>query len=272
MVGLEWIARWEEEIDIAEMAEQDTFAGMVDNMFMQLARREGKSVWGDKTPHYILDVDTLQEIFPAARFIHVVRDGRDACLSQIKANFGPRTIFSAALYWKKCVQAGLRSEDTVQPNQFLRIRFEDLLSDTEIGMRRVCDFLNVPFDRAVCTPSVLAYRYRKPIFRQVTKSYGTTGSIVSENTQKWKKEMSHADQEVFESLAGDLLEQLGYETHGLIRELSSAEVFKCRMREYAGQFFMHLLNNQKGKWLWTELQMRWVSKRAEMKKYRAGKA
>jgi hypothetical protein len=43
IVKMEWIARWEGDIDVDEMAEQDTFAGLVDNMFMQLARREGKS-------------------------------------------------------------------------------------------------------------------------------------------------------------------------------------------------------------------------------------
>ncbi len=97
IVKLEWIARWEEDIDIYEMAKQGTFAGLVDNMFMQLALREGKKTWGDKTPHYVLDIHTLREIFPAAKFIHIIRDGRDVCLSQLKANFGPRTIFCASL-------------------------------------------------------------------------------------------------------------------------------------------------------------------------------
>ncbi|MGB6338771.1 MAG: sulfotransferase [Candidatus Aminicenantaceae bacterium] len=265
MVKMEWVARWEEDIDVDEMAEQDTFAGLVDNMFMQLARREGKSVWGDKTPQYILYIDTLREIFPAARFIHIVRDGRDVSLSLLKANFGPRTIFYAAAYWKKCVEAGLRSEKSVPANQFINIRYEDLLLDTEKEMRRVCDFLEVPFDPAVCIPTVLGFRYRKPYFRKKAESYGMTDRVVPKNTQKWKVEMSYVDQAVFESVAGDLLGQLGYETRGLERELSSTEVIKYRMREYRGQFLMHLSNNKKHKWLWTELQMRWASTRAAMK-------
>lgn len=267
IVKIEWVARWEENIDVNEMAEQRTFAGLVDNMFMQLARREGKGIWGDKTPHYVLDVDTLQEIFPKARFIHIVRDGRDASLSQLKANFGPRTIYRSALYWKKCVEAGLRSENNVPANQLVRIRYEDLLLDTVKGMRRVCDFLEVPFEPAVCFPTPVAFRYRKPLFRKLAKSYGTTDRIVSKNTQKWKEEMRLTDQVVFESVAGDLLDRMGYETRGLNRALSSAEVFKYRIQEYGGQFLMHLSNNQKHKWLWTELQMRWVWKRAAMKEH-----
>jgi len=271
MVKLEWVARWEEEIDVREMAEQDTFSAIVDNMFMQLARREGKSVWGDKTPHYVLDIDTLREIFPAAKFIHIVRDGRDASLSQLRANFGPRTIFYAAVYWKKYVQAGLRFEKTVPANQLMSIRYENLLSDTEKEMRQVCEFLELSFDSAVCTPTVIGFRYRKSIFRKRAESYGMTDRVVPKNTQKWKEEMSHADQVVFESVAGDLLGQLGYETGGLKRELSSAEVMKYRMREFRGQIFMHLLNDQKHKWLWTELKMRWVSKRAAMKEHKSWK-
>lgn len=80
MVKMEWIARWEE------------------------------------------DIDTLREIFPAARFIHIVRDGRDVSLSLLKANFGPRTIYGAATYWQKCVQAGLRSENSVPANRLMNIR------------------------------------------------------------------------------------------------------------------------------------------------------
>lgn len=265
MVKMEWVARWEEDIDVDEMARQDTFAGLVDNMFMQLARREGKSIWGDKTPQYILYIDTLREIFPAARFIHIVRDGRDVSLSLLKTNFGPRTIYHAAESWKKYVEAGLQSENSVPASQLIRIRYEDLLLDTEKEMRRVCDFLELPFDLAVCTPTTVGFRYRKPYFRKVATSYGTTDRIVPKNTQKWKEEISHSDQIVFESVAGDLLDQLGYESLGLKRELSSTEVIKYRMREYRGQFLMHLSNNKKHKWLWTELQMRWASTRAAMK-------
>ncbi len=83
--------------------------------------------------------------------------------------------------------------------------------------------------------------------------------------------MNRADQVVFESVAGELLDRLGYETCGLKSELSSAEVLKYRMREFGGQVFMHLMNNQKHKWLWTELQMRRISKRAATKQSRAWK-
>lgn len=64
IVRLEWIARWEEDIDVNEMADQKTFSGLVDNMFMQVARQEEKKIWGDKTPHYILHIATLREIYP----------------------------------------------------------------------------------------------------------------------------------------------------------------------------------------------------------------
>ncbi len=192
-----------------------------------------------------------------------MRDGRDTGLSIVKKNFGSRTIFAAATYWKKCVLAGLRAEKEIPATQLMKIHYEDLLSDTEKVMRRICAFLEVPFDRAVCTPTVIRLRYRKPYFRKVPASYNHSGAVVSHNVQKWKDEMIHTERVVFESVAGDLLEELGYETLGLERVLSPAEILKYRLHEYWGQFMMHLLNNQKNKWLWTELQMRWVSRLAE---------
>ena len=124
----------------------------------------------------------------------------------------------------------------------------------------------MPFETAVCIPTPVNFRYRKPILGNVAKSYGTADKLVPNNSQKWKEEMNHTDQVVFESVAGDLLDRLGYEIQGLKKELSSTEVLGYRLRELWGQAFMHLSNNQKHKWLWTELQMRWITKRATLKK------
>ena len=51
------------------------------------ADRFGKRRWGDKTPLYCKCMDAIREILPECRFIHIIRDGRDAALSLRKMRF-----------------------------------------------------------------------------------------------------------------------------------------------------------------------------------------
>jgi hypothetical protein len=53
------------------------------------AERFGKFRWGDKTPLYCLELNTIRNILPEARFIHIIRDGRDAALSLRRMWFSP---------------------------------------------------------------------------------------------------------------------------------------------------------------------------------------
>ena len=46
------------------------------------AEKEGKPRWGDKTPRYMRAMPRIERALPEARFIHLIRDGRDVALSQ----------------------------------------------------------------------------------------------------------------------------------------------------------------------------------------------
>jgi len=50
-------------------------------MFMPYGQKQGKPRWAEKTPNNILFIDTLFALFPAAQFIHMIRDPRDAFCS-----------------------------------------------------------------------------------------------------------------------------------------------------------------------------------------------
>ena len=59
-----------------------TYRDFIDAIFRTYAESLGKPRWGDKTPFYTPDIDILRRIFPEAKFVHLVRDGRDVILSQ----------------------------------------------------------------------------------------------------------------------------------------------------------------------------------------------
>ena len=56
-------------------------ASIVDTAFRYFAVREHKKRWADKTPMHALHITALARLFPSARFVHVIRDGRDSAAS-----------------------------------------------------------------------------------------------------------------------------------------------------------------------------------------------
>jgi Sulfotransferase family len=193
--------------------------------FFQLyAKREGKRRWGDKTPGYVREMHRIESVLPEARFVHLVRDGRDVALSVLAMNWGPSTVPEAAFRWKKRI---LRArEQAPRIGHYVEIRYEDLVRDTEATLRRVCEFVDLPYDE-----EMLRYHERaserlqekaRDLDRGPDKARQTAEARLEshalatqppdpERIERWRTEMSVEDRAVYEELAGDLLADLGYE-------------------------------------------------------------
>ena len=196
--------------------------------FFQLyAEREGKTRWGDKTPGYVREMHRIESVLPEARFVHLVRDGRDVALSVLGMNWGPSTVPEAAFRWKKRI---LRSrEQAPRIGHYVEIRYEDLVRDTEDTLRRICEFIELPYDEAM-----LRYHERAPerlqekardLDRGPDKAPQSAEARLSSHAlatqppdpdriERWRTEMSAEDRAVYEELAGELLADLGYEVEG----------------------------------------------------------
>lgn len=188
------------------------------------AARFGKPRWGDKTPLYCLELNTIRQLLPEARFIHIIRDGRDAALSLRPMWFSPGwEMETQAAYWRNCVltarRAGLNHPD------YLEIRYEDLILRTEKTLRRICTHAGLSFDHGM-----VSYHTRSPErLREHKGRWRPDGSLFLSQEQRlsqqkraaepldpdrvfaWKREMSAEERAKFQSVAGDLLKELGYE-------------------------------------------------------------
>jgi hypothetical protein len=191
------------------LAHAEAYRFIVSAPFRAYADREAKTRWGDKTPLYLHCVDELAEIWPEARFLILVRDGRDVALSVLGVPFGANNIWAAARSWKEAVLLGRRAERRY-PDRVLTVRYEDLVEDPEAQSRRVCAFLDLPFD-----PDMLAIE-RTEASKIVKDQSGwftnVWAGINSTAVGKWRKEMTPNQQRTFERVAGRELEELGYET------------------------------------------------------------
>ena len=176
-------------------------------IFEALVRHDGGSplgserIWGDKTPPYRLHLPLLKQLFPDSRFIHIIRDVRDVCLSSHSA-WGKSMVRTAQIWADEtpiCQEAGRE----MKPEDYLELRYEDLTGAPETWLRRVSDFLEVPFD-----PATL--ELARPAEKLGTANAST--QVLSSNREKWRKKMTEATQQQVEAIAGSLLVELGYPT------------------------------------------------------------
>jgi hypothetical protein len=186
-----------------------SYPDAIRRVFALYAASRGKRRYADKTPIHVLNVPYLADLFPEARFVHVIRDGREVALSYLDVAWGPTSVADAALEWRRAVLSGRRAGSRLGPSRYLEVRYERLVDDTEATVRGLCDFLDLAFD-----PVMLRYHERAdevagkmgmPDARQALYRPLTRG------LRDWRTQIPVSDVALFEALAGDVLDELGYE-------------------------------------------------------------
>lgn len=188
------------------------------------AENHGKLRWGDKTPSYCSHLQYLEELLPEARFIHIVRDGRDAAVSLRKRWFSPgHDIDVQAQFWQNHVTHAQNQGRLCR--HYLELRFEDLINNAEHAMRRICSFIELEFHECM-----LNYYQRTPerlrehqarcrtdgtiIVTQeerIAQQMHTTRPLDSTRIGQWKTDLTLDEADRFKELAGTTLREYGYE-------------------------------------------------------------
>jgi hypothetical protein len=270
ILALHWIRRWELDLTPEHFDGCRTYAALIDRLYAAVARRDGATRWGDKTPYYAKEIPTLAHLFPTAQFIHIIRDGRDVVASLLRASFTARTPYTAALYWKAHVTAARRDGAPLGPERYLEVEYGALLADTEGTMRRVCAFLGEPFDERVLVQSALDWRRFVPTFGPRRADQVSDTEIVRDNAGKWRRTLSADDVAVIEAAAGDLLAELGYEATGTRRRVRLAERLAWQAGDRLRWIAYQLRRENKRVWVPSELMLRWAAVRG--RRARAGAA
>jgi hypothetical protein len=178
--------------------------------YRAFADHQCKPRYGDKTPIYVESIEFLAELFPEARFIHIVRDGRDAALSLVEMpGWGPDTIRAAAVYWKKKVLMGRTAGRALEPGRYREVRYEDLVADPEGTLRQLCDFIELRYDSAMLRYPERAAAIVAPDYLPDTHTH--IARPPTEGIRDWRREMAAADVDAFQALAGEVLVASGYE-------------------------------------------------------------
>jgi hypothetical protein len=184
------------------------FAETIEAFFMAYAEERGKRRWGDKTPAYVLHIPLLARLFPGSQFVHLIRDGRDVCLSTLEVEWGPDTVALAAHMWNGWVRKGRSDGRTLGAGRYLEVYYEELVEDAPRVLTEVCRFLDLPYSE-----EMLRYHERAddtvPAQEARHHPRGWKPPIIG--ARDWRRDMPIRDVARFEAIAGATLSQCGYE-------------------------------------------------------------
>ena len=194
---------------------RDALAGPVSDypdavrrVFAAYAARHNKRRYGDKMPGSVLRIPLLAELFPEARFVHIIRDGRDVALSTMAIEDAERDPVYFALNWKARVTAGREAGRALGPGRYHEMRYEALIERPAEIINGVCAFLDLAYD-----PAMLRFfeqRDRVPAKVRSNPRHARLAEPLSKGARSWRTDMATSHVEVFEATAGDLLTELGY--------------------------------------------------------------
>lgn len=197
-----------EVIDVLRAAAPSDAAAAIRVLFAAWAERAGKPRYADKTPRYVTRIADLAELFPEARFLHLVRDGRDVALSMADAfERGPQNAVQAALHWAQAVAAGRAQGEALGPDRYRELSYERLLEEPEAAVREICEFTRLPFEPAMLEPGRVADRVIAGYPRAEVHANLAEPFV---RRRDWRGEMSAAEAGRFELVAGRELAAFGY--------------------------------------------------------------
>jgi hypothetical protein len=166
--------------------------------------------WGDKTTWYLQYLPQLLGYFPDAKFVHIIRDGRDVAASYRNVRHLEDDIRRVAMEWALSVSMICEFGETLGSEQYFEVRYEDLVRSPERMLRNICTFLAEEY-----SPKMLDFwkMNREREFepeRHMQWKRLTQEPVTSSRVERWRQDLSEEDIQVFNLIGGKVLLKTGY--------------------------------------------------------------
>ena len=202
-----WDGPLDADVAFAEAVGRDVY-GVKAALYDQYRRARGKKRWGCKSTFVIHYVDRVRRHHPDAKFIHLVRDGRDVAVSARRSVFNHFHPHYVGRLWGEQQRAAIDLARRLPAESMIVVRYEDLLDDPAREVRRVCGFINEDYSDAL-----LDY-FRSDEARSLathSRSWENVDKpVLKANRSRYKRELSAGEIEAFERQAFEELKHFGY--------------------------------------------------------------
>ncbi|HBL16047.1 MAG TPA: sulfotransferase [Elusimicrobia bacterium] len=211
-------------------------------IYDQYAAHAGKKRWACKSTHMIRHVALIRQACPGAKFLYMVRDGRDVAVSARETIFNRYSVYYAARLWKEEQDIGLYWLGKLSPDEIHRVRYEDLLRDPRGTVTGICRFLGVDF-----APGMLEAHGSSEARKSASLSdawRNTDQPILEGNSGRFREALTPEEISLYEAIASSELDRCGY---GLCRPAQESESLRARGIPFRLRY-----------WLEEVLRMLWV--------------
>ena len=167
-------------------------------------------------------------------YIYLHRDGRDVACSFKKAIIGEKHVYHIAIQWRHDQIKAMEIKQKIPVERFFEVRYHDLITNTEYVLKSLCDFLGAPYN-----PVMLKYFNSEESIKTAKSGYmwkNLQYPVIKNNYNKYEKELSYHDIEIFERIAGDTLLALGYSVITDFKE--KKEFTQDEIRKYDNQNYL----------------------------------
>ena len=202
--------------EVISALEQPRLCELIKAVFLGCGNLPNKPRWGDKTPIYVKEIDRLHQVFPTAKFVHIIRDSRDVTASLHRQRWGGGTLEKAARHWGEMVNAGTISGQRLGAALYFEFGYEDLVLHSEKTLNTICRFLGETY-----TPQMLTFHQHSLIEETHPLHVKTQRPPQSSDTYRWRQEMNAAEIAIVEAVAGKTMDRIDQTRHfrGLMRLL-----------------------------------------------------
>jgi hypothetical protein len=186
------------EAELFNRVHDRTYGGLIETIFEAIAAERGKGSWGYKRASLArMSGNSVNELFPHACFVHIIRDAREVVLSMRAAARAllERSWHFGAVDWVSHVTKGREVAAQIGAHRYYEIRYERFMASPAEVLIEILDFCGGGPDR-----DATAARIRAEI----------GGLVKDDNTEKWRRQMPKEGLRQVERVAGPLLQDLGY--------------------------------------------------------------
>lgn len=194
---------------VAHACRERSLVAVFGEVYQTLADVRDAEMWLCKSMQNTLYLPEIEAYFADAKYIYLYRDGRDVAVSFRKAVVGEKHFYHIAKEWAETQRLALKHRGVVPVERFASISYEALTAQPEQTMQSLCAFLGAEYQ-----PSMLEF-YKSTEARRAADSSALWSNVVrpimADNTRKFLREAPEPDVRIFELVAGDVLDALGYE-------------------------------------------------------------
>lgn len=203
-----------------------SFPDLVDEIYQEYNRIKfagSKKRWGDKTTWYINYIPQIRKYFPDMKVIHIIRDVRAVVASYQKVPHLPNDVAEATMDWLWTAWKIDSARHLFSPAQWYQIRYEDLVEDPPTELKKICTFLDEPYQEGMLNYWQQNRENSLEPPRHMDWKMKTLEKVSTNPTDRWKKTLSEDEQALIVKNSRNVMLRYGYPISEV--QISSPEEF-----------------------------------------------